>query len=74
MIQQPERKPKLSPTFVGPYRVVRYVHGNKFVVVKPNTNVTLVLHSDRLKAEKISSDSPLVKKQYTYKQHSCDTE
>ncbi len=46
MIQQPERKSKLSPKFVGPYRVVRYVHGNKFEVVEPSSNVTLVVHTD----------------------------
>ncbi len=28
MIQQSKRKSKLSPTFVGPYRIVRYVYGN----------------------------------------------
>ncbi len=60
MIQQPERKSKLSPKFVGPYRVVRYVHGNRFEMVEPNTNVTLVVNRDRLKAEKVSSDFPLV--------------
>ncbi len=30
MIQQPERKSKLSPKFVGPYKVVFYIYGNKF--------------------------------------------
>ncbi len=60
MIQHQERKSKLSPKFVGSYRVVRYVHGNKFEVVEPNSDVTLEVHSDRLKAVKISSDSPLV--------------
>ncbi len=29
MIQRPERKSKFSPKFIGPFRVVRYVHGNK---------------------------------------------
>ncbi len=59
MIQQPERKSKLSPKFVGPYRIVRYVYGNKFEVMEPNTNVTLVIHSDRLKNMPSCSDSPL---------------
>ncbi len=59
MIQHPERKSKLSPKFIVPYRVVRYVHGNKFDVMEPNNNVTVV-HSDRLKAVKISSDFPMV--------------
>ncbi len=49
MIQQPERKPKLFLEFVGPYRIVRSVYGNKFEVKGPNTNVTLLIHSDWLK-------------------------
>ncbi len=40
MVQQPERKSKLSLKFVGPYRIVRYVYGNKFEVMEPKTNVT----------------------------------
>ncbi len=59
MIQQSERKSKFSTKFVGPYRVIRYVHENKVELVEPNTNVTLVVHSDRLKAVEISSDSSL---------------
>ncbi len=59
MIQQPERNSKLSPKFVGPYRVVRYIHGNKFEVMEPKTNITLVAHSDRLKLIKSSADSPV---------------
>ncbi len=34
MIQQPERKSKLSHKFVGPYRIVRCVYGNKFEVME----------------------------------------
>ncbi len=49
MIQQAERRSKLSPKFVGPHRVVRYVHGNTFEVVEPGSNVTLIVHTDRLK-------------------------
>ncbi len=45
MIQQSERISKLSPKFVGPYKVLRYIYGNKFEVLEPNTNVTLVIHS-----------------------------
>ncbi len=60
MIQHPERRSKLSPKFIGPYRVVRYIHGNKFEVMEPNSNVTFVVHSDRLKLVQISSDSPMV--------------
>ncbi len=59
MIQQPERISKLSPKSVGPYRMVRYVYGNKFEVMEPNTNVTLVIHSVRLKKMPSCSDSPL---------------
>ncbi len=59
MIQQPERMSKLSPKFVGPYRIVRSVYGNKFEVMGPNTSVTLVIHSDRLKKMPSCSNSPL---------------
>ncbi len=59
MIQQPERMSKLSPKFVGPYKVVRYAYGNKFEVMEPNTNVILVIHSDRLKKMPPCFDSPL---------------
>ncbi len=58
-IQHPERKSKLLPKFIGPYRVVRYIHGNNFDVMEPNS-VTFVVHSDRLKLVHISSDSPMV--------------
>ncbi len=51
--------PKLSPKFVGPYRIVRYIYGNKFEVMEPNTNVTLVIHDDRLKKTPLCSDSHL---------------
>ncbi len=52
MIQQLERMSKLSPKFVGRYRIVRYVYGNKFEVMEPNTDITLVIHNDRLKKKK----------------------
>ncbi len=57
-IQQQERKSKLSPNFVGPYRIVRYVYRNKFQVMEPNFNITLVIHSDRAKKMPSCSDSP----------------
>ncbi len=59
MMQQPERKSKLSPKFVGSYRIVRYVYGNKSEGMEPNTNITLVIHSDRLTKVPSPSDSPL---------------
>ncbi len=59
MIQQPERKSKLFPKFVDPYRIARYVYGNKFEVMEPNTNVALMIHSDRLKKMPSCTDSPL---------------
>ncbi len=59
MIQQPERKSKLSPKFVGPYKVLRYIYGNKFEMREPNTNVTLVIHSGRLKVIPSSNGSSL---------------
>ena len=58
MIQQSERNSKLSPKFVGPYKVVRYIFGNKFEILDPQTNTTLVAHSDRLKLF-ASSDTPV---------------
>ncbi len=61
MIQHPERRSKLSSKFIGPCRVVRCVHGNKFLVMEPNINVTFEVHSDRLKLVQISSDSPRVR-------------
>ncbi len=59
MIQQPERKSKLSLKFLSPYKIVRYVYGNKFALMELNTNITLVIHSDRLKKIPSPSDSPL---------------
>ncbi len=59
MIQRLERMSKLSPKFVGPYRIIRYVYGNKYEVMEPNTNVTLVIHSDRLKKMPSCPNSPL---------------
>ncbi len=59
MTQQPERMSKLSPKFLRPYRTVRYVYESKFEVMEPNTNVTLVIHSDRLKKMPSCSNSPL---------------
>ncbi len=59
MIHQLERKSKVSPNFVGPYIIVSYVYGNKFEVMEPNTNITLVIHSNRLKKTPSPCDSPL---------------
>ncbi len=59
MIQQLERKSKFSPQFMGPYRIICYVYRNKFEVIKPNTNITLVIHRDWLKKIPSPSDSPL---------------
>ncbi len=58
MMQQPERKSKLSRKLVSLYRIVRYAYGNKFEVMEPNT-ITLVIQSDRLKKIPSPSDSPL---------------
>ncbi len=74
MIQQPERKSKLSPKFVGPYRIVRYVYGNKFEVMQPNTNITLVIHSHRLKKIPSPSDSPLAADSVSVEQADTHTE
>ncbi len=59
MIQQPERKSKLSPKFVGLYKVHRYIYGNIFEAREQNTNVTLIIHSDRLKVIPSSDGSSL---------------
>ncbi len=74
MIQQPERKSKLSPKFVGPYRIVRYFYGNKFEVMEPNTNITLVIHSDWLKKILSPSDSPLAADSVSVEQTDTDRE
>lgn len=39
----------ISLKFVGLYRAVFYIYGNKFEVVEPSTNVTLVVYNDHLK-------------------------
>ncbi len=49
MLKQGERNSKLGAKFVGPYRVIRNVRGNKFEILDPNTRVSLIIHSDRLK-------------------------
>ncbi len=45
LFQQQDRTSKHTWKFVGPHRVVHYVHGNKFELVDPNTSVTLAVHN-----------------------------
>ncbi len=49
MIKQAERSSKLGAKFVGPYRVVRNICGNRFELLEPNSRASLEVHSDRLK-------------------------
>ncbi len=45
----PDRSCKLTPKFSGPYLLTAKLHGNKFKLLNPNTNVSEVVLIDRLK-------------------------
>ncbi len=45
----PERTCKLTSEFFGPYLVSVKMHGNKYKLLKPDTNTTELIHVDRLK-------------------------
>ncbi len=49
MKRSPDRFCKLTPKFSGPYFLSAKLHGNKFKLLDPNTNVSEVVHVDRLK-------------------------
>ncbi len=49
MVRVPERGSKLSPKFVGPRRVTKYLGGHKFEVTDHPSNTHEIVHSDRLK-------------------------
>ncbi len=54
-IRQSERSSKLGPKFLGPYIIVRHITGNKFEGVDPKTNISMEVHSGRLK--KVTSNT-----------------
>ncbi len=49
MKRAPDRYCKLTPKFSGPFLLTTKLHGNKFKILGPNTNVSEVVHVDRLK-------------------------
>ncbi len=49
MKRAPDSSCKLTPKFSGPYLLTAKLHGNKFKLLDPNTNVPEVVHADRLK-------------------------
>ncbi len=49
MKRAPERSCKLTPKFSGPFPLTAKLHGNKFKPLDPNTNISGVVHVDRLK-------------------------
>ncbi len=49
MKRAPDRSCKLTPKFSGPFLLTAKLHGNKFKILDPNTNVSEVVHVDRLK-------------------------
>ncbi len=49
MKRAPDRSCKLTPKFSGPFLLTAKLHGNKFKTLDPSTNVSEVVHVDRLK-------------------------
>ncbi len=49
----PERQTKLTPKFSGPFVITDFIQGNKFKIFNPATQVSEVVHSDRLKGSDI---------------------
>ncbi len=49
MKRAPDRSCKLTPKFSGPFLLTAKLHGNKFKILGPNTNVSEAVHVDRLK-------------------------
>ncbi len=45
----PDRSCKLTPKFSGPFLLTAKLHGNRFKILDPNTNVSEVVLADRLK-------------------------
>ncbi len=49
MKKAPDSSCKLAPKFSGPYLLTAKLHGNKFKLLDPSTNISEVVHVDRLK-------------------------
>ncbi len=61
MKRAPDRSCKLTPRFSGPFLLTAKLHGNKFKILDPNTNISEVVHVDRIKkvsASLTSTDAP----------------
>ncbi len=44
-----DRSGKLTPKYSGPYLLTAKLHGHKFKLLEPSTNVSEAIHADRLK-------------------------
>ncbi len=49
MKRAPDHSCKLTPKFMGPYLLTDKLHSNKFKLPDPGTNVSEVVHVNRLK-------------------------
>ncbi len=49
MKRAPDGSCKLTPKFSGPFLLTAKLHGNKFKLLDPNTNISEVVHVDCLK-------------------------
>ncbi len=49
MVAAPERQSKLSPKFLGPYKIMQGMGGNKYQIFNKDKGFTETIHSDRLK-------------------------
>ena len=50
----PERQSKLHHKFIGPYIISEKMQGNKFRIYDPYSNITEIVHADRLKRTDIN--------------------
>ena len=50
----PDRQSKLNAKFTGPYRVIERLQGNKFKIFCPDSQISEVVHVDRLKKTNIN--------------------
>ncbi len=60
MKRAPDRSCKLTPKLSGPFLSTAKLHGNKFKILDPNTNVSEVVHVDHLKEVSASLTSAAV--------------
>ena len=56
----PDRQSKLNAKFTGPYRVVERLQGNKFKIFCPDSQISEIVHVDRLKKTNVKIDLDLV--------------